>query len=238
MAKLFIDCRFGLGGDMFLAALADMGLNLQPLVKALGQAGISIALDAPEVRVHGLAGRRLSIDAPGVQPLRHLPEIMSIVERLPLSEVVRGRVATAFVRLAEVEAKMHGIGVDEVHFHEVGAVDTLIDVAGAFYGLEALGVTRVLCSTLPWFGGKVECAHGTLPLPAPATLELMKGKPVSPTEFELEILTPTGALIIDQVVDEFVHGPEGVVRQVGRSFGTHDLGQGCGGLRLVLLDEH
>jgi len=222
---------------MFLAALVDLGLDLEPLAQALGQVGISVALAAPEVRVHGLAGRRLFIDAPGAQPLRHLPEILHLVQGLPFSAEVRGRTASAFGRLAEVEARMHGIGVDEVHFHEVGAVDTLIDVAGAFYGLEALGVTRVTCSTLPWFGGTVECAHGTLPLPAPATLELMKGKPVTPTEFELEILTPTGALIIDQVVDEFVRGPAGLVRGVGRSFGSVDLGAGCGGLRLVLLDE-
>lgn len=236
MTQLFVDCRFGLGGDMFLAALADLGLDLEPLARAMEQAGIPVQLSAPEVRVHGLAGRRLSIRAPGAQPLRHLPEILDIVQGLPFSKDLRGRAAKAFRRLAEVEARMHGIGVGEVHFHEVGAVDTLIDVLGAFHGLEALGVTRVTCSTLPWFGGRVECAHGTLPLPAPATLELMRGKPVAPTEFELEILTPTGALILDQVVDEFVRGPAGIVRAVGRSFGSLDLGAGGGGLRLVLLD--
>jgi len=237
MAHLFVDCRFGMGGDMFLAALADLGLDLAPLERALAEVGIEARLDASEVRVNGLAGRRLVIDAPGAQPLRHLPQMLDLVRAMPLSETVRGRASRALTRLAEVEAAMHGIELGHVHFHEVGGVDTLIDVTGAFYGLEALGVERVQCSALPWFGGMVRCAHGTLPLPAPATLELMKGKPVEPTDFDLEILTPTGALILDQVADGFVRGPRGTVRGVGRSFGNLDLGQGAQGLRLVLLDE-
>lgn len=237
MTQLFVDCRFGMGGDMFLAALADLGLDLGALARGLGEAGIDVALDAPEVRVNGLAGRRLAIDAPGAQPLRHLPEMLDVVGRLPFSEAVRGRTVRALKRLAQVEAAMHGIDIGEVHFHEVGGVDTLIDVAGAFYGLEALQVGHVTCTALPWFGGMVRCAHGTLPLPAPATLELMRGKPVEPTQCDMEILTPTGALILDQAADEFTRGPRGIIRSVGRSFGTLKLDGAAQGLRLVLLDE-
>lgn len=237
MPHLFMDCRFGIGGDMFLAALAGLGLDLAPFERALGEVGLDLTLAAPEVRVHGMAGRRLVIGgAGGEQPLRHLPDILDIIARLDVADTVRARSVVAFQRLAEVEARMHGIPVDEVHFHEVGAVDTVVDVCGAFWGLDSLDVEKVVCSPLPWFSGTVECAHGTLPLPAPAALELMTGKPVFPTDFEKEIVTPTGALIVDQVADEFAKGPHGTVLGTGVSYGTHDLGGRTGGLRLVLFE--
>lgn len=237
MPGLFIDCRLGMGGDMFLAAMADLGVDLQPLADALGGAGVQVSLGAPKVRVGGFAGRRLDIGAPGAHPLRHLPDIVRIVDALTLPESVRARSLAAFNRLAQVEAAAHGIELERVHFHEVGAVDTLVDVVGAFYALDVLGVGRAVCSALPWFGGFVDCEHGRLPLPAPATLALMEGKPVYATDYEQELLTPTGALIIDQVADAFGTGPDGVVLAAGRSFGTHDLGEGNCGLRLVLVGE-
>jgi len=235
MPHLFMDCRFGIGGDMFLAALAGLGLDLEPLAWALGNAGVEVELAAPVVRVRGLAGRRLNIGgAGGAQPLRHLDDILAIVERLALPEIVRTKSAAAFRTLAEVEARMHGIGLQDVHFHEVGAVDTLVDVCGAFWGLDDLGVSHVVCSPLPWFSGTVDCAHGRLPLPAPAALELLKGKPVFPTDFEMEIITPTGALLVDQLVDAFAKGPQGTILDTATSYGTHDLPE-SGGLRLVLF---
>lgn len=236
MQTLYMDCSFGVAGDMFLAACAGLGADIAPLADALRAAGVDADFGVMDVRVGGLAGKRLDVEAASKQPLRHLPEILEIIERLEVSAAVREKSACAFRRLAEVEAGVHGMSVDEVHFHEVGAVDTLIDVTGAFYALETLGVTRVECSPLPWFRGRVECAHGTLPLPAPAALELMRGKPVFPTDFELEIITPTGALIVDSVVDAFVKGPEGIVVRTASGYGTHDLGPRNKGLRLMLVD--
>ncbi|NJB68644.1 hypothetical protein GGQ74_002317 [Desulfobaculum xiamenense] len=237
MTMLYIDCGFGIAGDMFLAAAAGLGVDPAPVAEALRGAGIDVRVSAPVSRVNGFAGRRLAIDCEASQPLRHLPDIAGVIRRLRLNAEVRECAQRAFVRLAEVEAGVHGVPVDHVHFHEVGAVDTLVDVVGAFYALAELGVERTVCSPLPWFNGRVECAHGVLPLPAPATLELMRGKPVQPTDFGQEIVTPTGALIIDQVVDGFVAGPRGVVRSTATGFGTHDLGPDNRGLRLVLLDD-
>lgn len=235
MPNLFMDCRFGIAGDMFLAALAGLGLDLAPLEQALGQAGIKVRLGAPEVRVNGLAGRRLNIeiDKASDQPLRHLPEILKIIEAMPLSKAVKQAGAKAFTRLGQTEASVHGVDLSDIHFHEVGAVDTVVDVMGALWGVETLGFEHVICSPLPWFTGSVACAHGTLSLPAPATLELMKEKPVFPTDFTLEIVTPTGALIADQVAHAYGPGFEGVVRDTATAFGSHDLGDNTGGLRLV-----
>lgn len=237
MPELFMDCRFGIGGDMFLAAMAALGAELDGPARALAAGGVDVTLRAPEVRVRGLAGRRLVIGgADGAQPMRHLADILAVIDASGFSGAVKARSRAAFTRLGEVEAAMHGIPLDEVHFHEVGAVDTLVDVCGAFWALESLGVARVVCSPLPWFSGTVECAHGTLPLPAPAALELMKGKPVFPTDFSKEIVTPTGVLIVDAAADAFATGPHGTVLDVGVSYGTHDLGAGAGGLRLVLYE--
>lgn len=233
MTHLFLDCRLGIGGDMFLAAAAGLGLDLAPLQKSLNQAGLEVTLDAPQTRVHGLAGRRLEIDGPSTkQPLRHLPDILAIIDKLPLPAPVRHKSAAAFKRLAEVEAKMHAVDPSQVHFHEVGAVDTIIDVVGAFHALDTLEITHVACSPLPWFNGTVTCQHGTLPLPAPATLELMRGKPVFPTDLEIEIITPTGALIVDQITTTFTTGPTGTITNTATAFGTHNLPT-PGGLRLI-----
>ena len=128
-----------------------------------------MSIVAGDARDKGVAGKRMEIGAAGAQPLRHLHDLTDMVRRMPLSEAVRAGAEAAFVRLAEAEAAVHGCGLQDVHFHEVGAVDTLVDVVGAFFALEALGVTRVTCSSLPWFTGTVRCAHGLMPLPAPAT---------------------------------------------------------------------
>lgn len=236
MPELFMDCGFGIAGDMFLAASASLGVDIAPVGAALRTLGVNVRVRAEETRATGLVGMRLVVEGDTAQPLRHLPEIIAIISFMPLSETVRERASQAFLKLAKVEAAVHGISVDQVHFHEVGAVDTLVDVVGAFYALEALGVTRVVSSPLPWFTGRVQCAHGTLGLPAPATLELLRGKPVYPTAFRQEIITPTGALILDSVTDHFASGPEGVVTATGTGYGTHDLGPGNVGLRLMLVD--
>lgn len=244
MKAVHLDCGFGLGGDMFLAALADLEARLgqgrggfaAELEAALRRAGLEVAVSCPETRVNGLAGRRLALEHALEQPLRHLPDILAIVEAMDVGGELEKRMARAFTRLAEVEAGVHGIALDKVHFHEVGAVDTVVDVAGAFMGLAALGAERVTAGPLPWFTGFVDCAHGRLPLPAPATLELLRGKPVYPTDIRREIITPTGALLLDQTVDAFGPGPKGVVLGSGTGWGDLDLGPACTGLRAILYE--
>lgn len=235
VSYLYMDCFAGLGGDMFLAAAADLGVDLALLQDVIREAWLNVSISAEETRVEGLRGRRLVIRHPATQPLRRLDDLLDLAERLDVEPGVRADAIQAFVRLAGVEAAVHGVDVDQVHFHEVGAVDTFVDVVGAFYAVHALGVEKVVCSQLPWFRGHVQCAHGTLPLPAPAAAELLKGKPVYPTDVQTEIITPTGALIIDRLASEFLSGPVGRVQAMGTSFGSKIVPGGPNGFRLFLV---
>jgi pyridinium-3,5-bisthiocarboxylic acid mononucleotide nickel chelatase len=233
MPYLYMDCAGGMSGDMFLAALSGIGLDLAPLESILRDGGIDVRLESRSEQRHGLAGHRVDV-VPGVeQPLRHLAELEAALERLELSPWVRARAAGAFRRLAQAEARVHDMPLEKVHFHEVGAVDTLVDVAGAFWGLEVLGVERVVCAPVPWFRGTVECAHGCLPLPAPATTVLLEGKPIYPTDHEYELITPTGALLIDRLVDAFASGPEGTLQKHATGWGASGRTEG---LRLFLYE--
>lgn len=233
---LFLDPRGGIAGDMLLAGLAAFGLDLADFGGRLDAVvpGVRLGLE-PRSR-GGFSGVGLCIHCPGAQPLRHLEDILTLNRRLGLSSAVEKRAERAFLRLAEVEAAAHGIPLERVHFHEVGAVDTLIDVAGAFWALEALGVADVVCAPLPWFTGFVQCEHGRLPLPAPAVLRLYEGKPVFDSGVEKEIVTPTGALLVDQIVTRFAPGPEGRVEAQSTAFGGRDIPAAPWGLRCVLLD--
>ena len=231
---LHLDCRAGLAGDMFLAALADLAgpwLDLQPLYAMLRP--FAQVQPVQEVR-RGVAGTRLEIVPATDQPLRHLPELLAIAAQLPLSEAVQARVRQAFHRLAEAEAAVHGVAVDSIHFHEVGAVDTIVDVVVACKAVEALGVDRMTASPVPWFSGTVQCAHGLMPLPAPATVQLLRGKPVFPTEAIWELVTPTGALLLDLLVDEYTAGPAGVLLAQGTGYGANPAGDG---VRLFLCES-
>lgn len=234
MNTLYIDCRHGISGDMFLAGLSGLGADLTPLAAMLKETGLVKDLRVETHTPHGFSGQRLIIEEEGGQPLRHLEDILSITRALPVSEDVWFRTRRAFVRLAEAEAAVHGVSREEVHFHEVGAVDTLADVLGAFFCLEQLEVKRVYASPLPWFSGTVNIAHGEVPLPAPATLELMQGKPVLPSGYDWEIITPTGALLIDCLDVTFQAGPQGTLRRKALSFGANPAGRG---LRLFLLES-
>ena len=234
-AHLFIDPSGGMSGDMFLAGLCALGFEIASLEDLFRRAGLKLSLKAECVSRHGLSGRCLSLDFPTDQPLRHLPQIITLLEGLDISRKVFQHSLGAFERLAAVEAEVHGIAPDQVHFHEVGALDTVIDVVGAFFALEALALPMkgIFSAPLPWFSGTVECAHGLLPLPAPATARLMLGKPVRPSQAGYELITPTGALLLDRLCADFINGPEGVIKKSGLAFGAREQGQG---LRLFLFE--
>lgn len=235
MKTLYLDCAYGLSGDMFLAALYDAGMSFTPFEKIIADAGIAVTIK-PQVQTRqSIKGTVIDIEYPDAQPLRHLQDILSILDALNISEQVRDRSTRAFNRLAEVEAAVHGVPVETIHFHEVGAVDTIVDVVGAFWALEALGVQDVVASSLPWFKGTVTCEHGVLPLPAPAVLELLKGKSIHASEFEGEMITPTGALLIDQLVTRFSNGVDGIFESAGVGYGQRDTG---GGLRACLFSTN
>jgi uncharacterized protein (TIGR00299 family) protein len=235
---LHIDCRAGMAGDMFLAAFAHLGVDLAPLESLFREAGLDISLETREENRSAGMGRRVDIRAPDAQPLRHLADLTAIVQRLACPQAVRDRSIAALARLAEAEAEAHGCRVEEIHFHEVGAADTLADVVGTFWALDRLGATRVTSTPLPWFSGTVECEHGVIPLPAPAVLALIRGLPVFPTEETTELITPTGALIGSCLIREYApetgafSGPHGQLVACGTGYGSRPAPRG---LRLFLL---
>ncbi|MFW5791976.1 MAG: LarC family nickel insertion protein [Desulfohalobiaceae bacterium] len=234
---LYLECATGIGGDMLVAALADLGADLEPLRSRFGRAGLGIDFSVSEELRNGLRGRALQVSCAKKQPLRRLDDLLGALWSLDLPSGVTGKCELALQRLAEVEALVHGVSVDDVHFHEVGAADTLVDITAVFFALDNLGVGTVLCNTLPWFQGRVECAHGVLPLPAPAAVELLKGKPVWPSGSQMELITPTGALLVDQVVTGFAGGPQGKVLGMGAGWGSHDLGRTPNMLRVFSFER-
>ncbi len=235
--KLYLHCPTGISGDMFLAAMADSGLDLSPLSDIFAQAGLEVEVLAEKGSKNNFQGSYLRVSYPKEQPLRHLKDILFLVEKLPLEAEIKEKTERAFQRLATAESQIHGMNKDEVHFHEIGAVDTLIDIVGGFWALNKLAVEAVYCSKLPWFQGYVNCQHGRLPLPAPATVLLLQDKPVYPTDFETELITPTGALLVDQMVKEFVSGPQGKVQFTGIGWGNKDLGSVPNGLRAFFYSD-
>lgn len=241
MKWLYLDIFAGVSGDMFLGVLVDLGLPLEVLdqtVHALGLAD-QVSLTAQRVNKNGITATKVTViahgeaDAPHPHPHIHpgaashphttLDAILERIERASLPEVVRQRAQAVFRRLAEAEARVHGMPVEQVHFHEVGAADAMVDVVGTVAGLHALGVTRVLASPLPVAHGFVETAHGRLPIPAPATAALLEGVPVRGQDIRAETVTPTGAALVTTLAEAYGPPPAMRVEKVGYGAGTLDL---------------
>ena len=202
----YFDCFSGAAGDMILGALLGAGLSIDRLREAIGRLGLAgVALDSEPVRRGGFAATRVKVELGGETPRahRHLPDIVAIIERAGLSPLTTERAQRVFARLAEAEACVHGIAVDKVHFHEVGAADAIVDIVGACVGIEALGIERLVCSPIPTGSGTVQCEHGVLPVPAPATAELLRGVPLAACDEPAELTTPTGAAILTTLAESF-----------------------------------
>lgn len=209
---------------MFLAALLHTGLDEELLRNDLSRLGLKgFEFNVERGNDQGIDCCRVKIKSTDQQPLRHLPEILAILDKSSLEPTIRDQATAVFRRLAEAEAKVHGIAVDQVHFHEIGAVDTILDVVGVISGLHHLGVRRVIGSPLPWTRGFVDCSHGRLPLPAPAVCELLRDIPVRGVEAEQELVTPTGAALISTLAQEFGSLPPMRVQAVGYGGGTAKL---------------
>src|SRR5208282_1745810 len=220
----YLDCSSGISGDMLLGALLDAGLPLDWLCSELKK----IPVGAYEVEVRsvlrsGLAGTQLTFRIPAEQPHRHLHQIEEMLAASALPESVLGRARRIFSRLAEAEGKLHNIPPAKVHFHEVGAVDAILDITGACLGLERLGLQELVCSPLNLGGGRVEAAHGSLPVPAPATAELLRGIPVYSSGVEAELVTPTGAAIVAELASSFGPIPAMKIERVGYGAGSKDI---------------
>ena len=236
---LHLDAFSGIAGNMFLGALLDLGLPRRPLESGLAGLGVPFRLRVSRVKRGALAARYVRVEVPRSSHSkrehgRHWREIRRTLERARLDADVRSRALAIFGALAEAEAKVHGTPVEKVHFHEVGAVDAIVDICGAALALQQMGIERITCTPLAIGYGTVETDHGQLPLPAPATLELLRGVPVVPAAVAWETVTPTGAAIARTVVDEFCMLPAMTMEAVGLGAGNDRPGPLPNVLRAVL----
>jgi uncharacterized protein (TIGR00299 family) protein len=217
------DCVGGIAGDMLLAAHLHAGADaavLRAVPEQLGLDGVEIRVT--EVERQGIGSLHVDVAAPDDTKHRTWRTIRSLLERSSLDPQVRERALAVFARLAEAEGRVHRVAVEDVHFHELGAVDTLVDVCGAVALLRDLGVDRVVCSPLPVGRGTVRAAHGVLPLPSPSTLELLRGAPLYGIEAQGEIVTTTGAALAATLADAWGPPPPLVLDRVGYGAGTAD----------------
>jgi uncharacterized protein (TIGR00299 family) protein len=213
----YLDCVGGIAGDMLIAALLDAGAaeeGLHELPRRLGIDGVELR---PErVKRHGIGALRVEVrsspEHDGPRSWRSLREQLAAAE---LPQRARERSLAVFARLARAEGAVHEVAADEVHFHELGAVDTLLDVVGAVTLLEELGVTRLVCSPLPVARGVIQAAHGSLPLPAPATVQMLLDAPVFGVDMDGELVTPTGAALASTLADGWGPMPAMTLRRVG-----------------------
>ena len=194
---IYLDCFSGISGDMLLGGLIDLGLDpveLKGLLGGLKLKGYSIHTES--VIRYGIKGTRFIVEVEDSHPHRSLAEIIDLIEASEIGEGIRSESIEVFRRLAIAEGKVHGVDPDDVTFHEVGGVDSIIDIVGTIAALDIMGIEEVYSSPLPLGSGFVETAHGRLPVPAPATLEILKGYPVIPSTIEGELTTPTGAALV------------------------------------------
>ncbi|MDI9390599.1 MAG: LarC family nickel insertion protein [Synergistota bacterium] len=221
---LYLNCLSGVSGDMFLGAMIDLlgddGV-LDAALKGLRLGNYEIAVGRERRR--GITGVRVSVKFDSESHHgRNLNDIVKIIEGSSLSDFVKSKAREAFTRLAEVEGKIHGVPLESIHFHEVGGIDSIVDIVGAFTLLERLEVDRIVSSPVNVGSGFVNCAHGILPVPAPATAELLKDVPVFSLGEPMERTTPTGALLLKMLASAFGPLPLGVLKKVGYGAGERE----------------
>jgi len=237
MKTLYLDTFSGISGDMFLGLLLDLGVSQQNIETELAKLPIGgYTLQVGREQRHGITGCRLQVHCEETHHHRSWNTIDTMLTDSDLAAPIKKMARGFFLRLGKAEAKVHGIDINHVHFHEVGAVDAIVDLVGAAIGLHLLGVNKVLCSPLPLSRGMSHCAHGALPLPAPATLEILQGQPVCDSHSNKELVTPTGATIVAELA-EFSSFPEQPLGQTGYGVGGWELDDRPNLLRGILYES-
>jgi uncharacterized protein (TIGR00299 family) protein len=231
----YLDCGGGLAGNMLIAALLDAGAPVQELLAVPGRLGLEhVELQLQRVQRHGIGALHLTVISDRTQPPRDWHSIREQLAGAELADIVRERATAAFERLAQVEGAIHEVPPEHVHFHELGAVDTLVDVVGTVTLLEELGVSRLVCSPVPAGRGVVQAAHGMLPLPAPATAALLVGAPVFGVDIEAELVTPTGAVLASTLATGWGPMPAMTLERIGYGAGSADPPERANLLRVLL----
>jgi uncharacterized protein (TIGR00299 family) protein len=237
MKIAYFDCLSGISGDMTLGALVDAGVDLAAL-----QAGIdslklpkAVKLVANEVKRKGFRATKVDVEHEPEQAHRHLHHIVDMIDA---SDVItppqKDLAKRIFTKLGEAEAKVHGTTLRKVHFHEVGAVDSIADIVGSAIGITLLGVDRIVCSPVPVGGGYIEIEHGRVTVPAPATAELLKGIPIAASTVQMELTTPTGAAIVSTVSDEYGPLPSMSLTTIAYGAGGRELKEQANIVRLMI----
>ncbi len=238
MRLAHFDCHAGISGDMILGALVDAGLSIEVLQAELDKLRLDgVRLQATRVHRHGIAATKIDVVAKEGHAHRGLNDVLRILDGAEISSRSRQQAADIFRRLAEAEAEVHGISVDRVQFHEVGAADAIADIAGAVIGLEHLGVERVYASPLRFGHGTTRSCHGVLPVPVPAVVALCRDVPVQRTDVPFELVTPTGAAILTTLAEQIGVTPPFRARRIGYGAGSRDLDQLPNLLRLEIGDS-
>ncbi len=242
MKVAYFDCFSGISGDMTLGALISCGLNWQQLQTTIAKLPIEGYSLSHEIIIEkGIEAIKVSVninkEAQNHQPARHLKEIAEIIKTAALPEEVEKASLEVFAYLAWAEARVHHTSMEEIHFHEVGAIDSIIDIVGSIWGLYQLGIEQIYASPLPQGTGMIQCQHGRIPNPAPATLELLRGVPVYGTNIEYELVTPTGAALLTGLGAKFGSMPILKTLNIGYGAGTHKLEQ-PNLLRLIIGEKN
>lgn len=220
----YLDCATGISGDKFLSALIDAGFGVERLRETIAALELGhVNIQTAEVTRAGVRGLHLTVVSDEPEPHRHLSDIRALVEGAGLPASVCEKALATFGLIASAEARVHGTTPEKVHFHEVGAVDSIVDVVGVALGMHELGIERLVASHVAVGSGTVDCAHGVLPVPAPATALLLEGLPVAGTDLPGELTTPTGAALLRVHADGFGSLPSMMLRAVGHGAGTREL---------------
>ncbi len=209
---------------MLLGALLHAGLEEKILLEELAKIkGVDFQLTVENQLRSGISCKQVTVHSPSGQQFRHLGNILDLLGESSLSAAIIKKSGEIFTRLAQAEAKVHKVALEKIHFHEVGAVDTIVDIVGALIGLQHLEIEKIICSPLPMGHGFVRCAHGNLPLPAPAVCELLNGASVYGVDQEKELVTPTGAVLAVELAAGFGKLPAMTVNNIGYGAGSHEL---------------
>jgi uncharacterized protein (TIGR00299 family) protein len=235
MKIAYFDCFSGISGDMTLGALVDAGCNLAEMEAHLRRLPVpGWKISAEKVVRRGFRATHVKVESSDPQRHRSLNEILQLIERAGLPGAISERASNIFRRLGQAEALVHGVAIEKVHFHEVGAIDAIVDIVGAAAGFEQLGVEEIFCSQLNVGGGRVDTQHGNLPVPAPATAELLRGAPTYSNGIQRELVTPTGAAIVATVAAQFGPQPAMTVAAIGLGAGSAELAEQPNVLRLFV----
>ncbi len=235
----YVDIFSGISGDMTLGALIDLGVPVDWIKKELSSVLNGFQLKTNIVYKHHLKATDLIVDVTTdkERSSRDYRDIKALIKNSSLPEKVKENSLSAFKKIALAESRIHGKDIETVHFHEIGGIDSIVDIIGSFLGVEYLGIKKVYASCIPLGSGFVTCSHGKIPVPVPATLSILKDIPVKPSDAKTEIVTPTGAAIITTLASSFGELPEMTIKKVGYGSGKRDTGSDLPNLLRIVLGE-